>query len=73
MGDRGEGDALRKNHPANPKTTMKMPMKPPHSRQGPIVMVQRTMLSCWWASESAQRRRYEAVCETQLRQYSATG
>lgn len=70
IGNRAPGDILRKNHRKNPHTIMKTPTMPPHARHGPIVMFHSTTLSCWCASERAHRRRYDAVCETQLRQYS---
>ena len=39
-------------------------------RAGAIVMDQSTDESCWCASDRAQRLRYDAVCDTQLRQNS---
>lgn len=52
-------------------TTMKMaPPIPVILSAGPMVMLHSTAESCWCASDSAQRRRYDAVCETQLRQNS---
>lgn len=61
---------LRQKKAANTTTRKMAPPIPVPLRAGPIVMDQSTAESCWWASERAQRRRYDAVCETQLRQNS---
>lgn len=46
------------------------PVTPLIRMAGAKVMSHRTMLSCWWARDRAHKRRYEAVCETLLRQNS---
>jgi hypothetical protein len=62
---------LRKKNAANVTTKKIAPPIPVCFSAGPMVMDHRTADSCWCASESAHRRRYDAVCETQLRQNSA--
>ena len=49
---------------------MMTPVTPVILNVGASVIDHSTALSCWCASESAQSRRYDAVCETQLRQNS---
>ena len=63
---------LRQKNAAKTTTRKMAPPMPDLPRAGPMVMDHSTAESCWWASERAQRRRYEAVCETQLRQNSRT-
>jgi hypothetical protein len=61
---------LKKKNAANVTTKKMAPPIPVCFSAGPMVMDHSTADSCWCASESAHRRRYEAVCETQLRQNS---
>lgn len=57
----------------NMMTMYTPPTRPVIFRAGPRVMDQRTAESCWWARDRAHRRRYDAVCDTQLRQNSVQG
>lgn len=61
---------LRQKNAAKVTTKKIAPPIPDLASAGPMVMDHSTADSCWCASDSAHRRRYEAVWETQLRQNS---
>lgn len=58
------------NHIRKTNTNMALPTRPSNPNARSRVMSQSTSDSCACASESAQRRKYEAVCEMQPRQNS---
>lgn len=63
-------NTVNANHMRPTITTPIHPITPPQPSAIPIVISHNTSDSCACASDNAHRRRYDAVCEMQPRQYS---